>query len=206
VWIYWTATIETRLDLYPLTDCLRNRRRDNCLLDKTTGGQRAACYSCLNALYIIQADDQRISWVMFSNCIHQYSNILYKEVHINWQLKAEVGTPVQISIPRFQFQGSNPVAKFIVSDWGDKVNSGIGLSYRPARLYIGWRTVQQTYAGVNYILQSGTMNLATGATSTGNKLAHAWFCLIIIAKKRTVYNCYYFGSTIELTSVYTFLK
>jgi hypothetical protein len=26
-----------------------------------------------------------------------------------------------------------PVAKFIVSDWGNKVNSGIGLSYRPAR-------------------------------------------------------------------------
>ncbi len=25
-----------------------------------------------------------------------------------------------------------PVAKIIVPDWGDKVNSGIGLSYRPA--------------------------------------------------------------------------
>ncbi len=27
------------------------------------------------------------------------------------------------------------VAKFIVSDWGDKVGSGIGFSYRPARLH-----------------------------------------------------------------------
>ncbi len=27
------------------------------------------------------------------------------------------------------------VAKFIVNDWGDKVNSGVGLSYRPARLH-----------------------------------------------------------------------
>jgi hypothetical protein len=27
------------------------------------------------------------------------------------------------------------VAKFIVSDWGDKVNSGTWLSYRPARLH-----------------------------------------------------------------------
>ncbi len=30
-----------------------------------------------------------------------------------------------------------PVAKFIVPDWTDKVDSGIGLSYRPARLHIG---------------------------------------------------------------------
>jgi hypothetical protein len=29
------------------------------------------------------------------------------------------------------------VAKFIVPDWGDKVNSGIRLSYRPPG-YIGW--------------------------------------------------------------------
>jgi hypothetical protein len=28
-----------------------------------------------------------------------------------------------------------PVAKFIVSVWRDKVNSGIGLSYRPAKLH-----------------------------------------------------------------------
>jgi hypothetical protein len=28
-----------------------------------------------------------------------------------------------------------PVAKFIVPDWGDKVDSGIGLSYRPARIH-----------------------------------------------------------------------
>ncbi len=34
-----------------------------------------------------------------------------------------------------------PVAKFIVPDWGDKVDSGIGLSYLPAtaRLPIGWQ-------------------------------------------------------------------
>jgi hypothetical protein len=27
----------------------------------------------------------------------------------------------------------NSVAKFIVPDWGDKLNSGLGLSYRPSR-------------------------------------------------------------------------
>jgi hypothetical protein len=30
---------------------------------------------------------------------------------------------------------SYTVVKFIVPDWGDKVNSGIGLSCRPARLH-----------------------------------------------------------------------
>jgi hypothetical protein len=30
---------------------------------------------------------------------------------------------------------ANPVAKFLVPDWEDKVNSGIGLSCRPARLH-----------------------------------------------------------------------
>jgi hypothetical protein len=29
----------------------------------------------------------------------------------------------------------NPVAKFIVPDWGDKVDSGIGLSYGAAKLH-----------------------------------------------------------------------
>jgi hypothetical protein len=47
----------------------------------------------------------------------------------------------------------NLVAKFIVPDWGDKVDSGIGLSYRPARLY-------RLTTGVNCIPRSGTMNLA----------------------------------------------
>jgi hypothetical protein len=51
-----------------------------------------------------------------------------------------------------------PVAKFIVSHWDDKVNSGIGWSYRPAM--IGWQAGMTTlYAGDNYILQSGTKNL-----------------------------------------------
>jgi hypothetical protein len=38
------------------------------------------------------------------------------------------------------------VAEFIVPDWGDKVNSGIGLSYRPAG-----GPVRQPYGGVDYI-------------------------------------------------------
>jgi hypothetical protein len=53
-----------------------------------------------------------------------------------------------------------PVAKFIVPDWGDKVDSGIGLSYRPAKLHMVGRPVQQPYARVNYVPHSGNMNLA----------------------------------------------
>ncbi len=44
----------------------------------------------------------------------------------------------------------SPVAKFIVPDWEYKVNSGIGLSYQPSGP-----------PGDNYILQSGTKNLAS---------------------------------------------
>ena len=62
---------------------------------------------------------------------------------------------------------AGPVAEFIVPDWGDKVNSGIGLSYRPARLH-RQRPVRQPYAGVDYIPQSGIMNSASGKQGEGN--------------------------------------
>ncbi len=50
-------------------------------------------------------------------------------------------------------QGSRPVAKFIVPDRGDKINSGIRLSYRPAKLRTVHRLAskydnhRQPYAG-----------------------------------------------------------
>ena len=56
----------------------------------------------------------------------------------------------------------SPVAKFLVPDWGIYVvDNGIGLSYWPTRLH--WLPGQYTkpYARVDYILQSGTENLAT---------------------------------------------
>jgi hypothetical protein len=47
-----------------------------------------------------------------------------------------------------------PVAKFLVLDWGNTVDSDIGMSYRPARLY---RLAGRYYiARVDYIPQSGT--------------------------------------------------
>jgi hypothetical protein len=51
----------------------------------------------------------------------------------------------------------NPVAEFKDPDWGDKVNSGIGLglSYLPARLHGLTGRYEKPYAGVNFIPQSG---------------------------------------------------
>ncbi len=44
----------------------------------------------------------------------------------------------QLRLPRARCASTeNAVAKFIVPDWG--VDSGIGLSHRPARQHIGWR-------------------------------------------------------------------
>jgi hypothetical protein len=40
-----------------------------------------------------------------------------------------------------------PVAFFIVPDWGDKVDSGIGMSYRHARLHIPLFGYQLKVAG-----------------------------------------------------------
>ncbi len=76
----------------------------------------------------------------------------------------KVSSPV-IALCVYQVGSSSnmhsPVAEFIVPDWGDKVNTGIGLSYRPTRLHRLCGPVCQPYAGVDYIPQSGTMNLAS---------------------------------------------
>jgi hypothetical protein len=61
---------------------------------------------------------------------------------------------------------SAPVAKFLVPERGDIVDSGIGLLPRPARLHtqaVG--PERQPYTGVDYIPQSGTKNLASGIGS-----------------------------------------
>jgi hypothetical protein len=47
---------------------------------------------------------------------------------------------------------TRPVAKFIVSELGDKVDSGIGLSYRSASLCnLAAGRVRQPYARVDFI-------------------------------------------------------
>ncbi len=58
---------------------------------------------------------------------------------------------------------SAPVAKFLVPERGDIVDSGIGLLPRPAGLHTqAGGPVRQPYAGVDYIPQSGTKKLASG--------------------------------------------
>jgi hypothetical protein len=56
-----------------------------------------------------------------------------------------------------------PVAKFLVPEWGDTVDSGIGLLHRPARPHTqAGGPVRQPCAGIDFIPQSGTKNLASG--------------------------------------------
>jgi hypothetical protein len=47
---------------------------------------------------------------------------------------------------------------FLVPDWDDIVDSGIGLSYRPARIHKAGGPVRQPYAKVDFIPQSRTGN------------------------------------------------
>ncbi len=42
------------------------------------------------------------------------------------------------SIHVYEHICTHKVAKFIVPDWGDKVDSGIGLSFRPATARLHW--------------------------------------------------------------------
>ncbi len=60
--------------------------------------------------------------------------------------------------------------RFLVPDWGDKVDSGIGLSYRPAKLN-RLAARYDTLCRSQLYPHSGTMNLATGAD--GQKLSYA---------------------------------
>ncbi len=66
-------------------------------------------------------------------------------------------------------------AKFLVPDWGDKV-SGIGLSYRPARLHrLEWWARTTTLCRSQLCPQSGTMNLATAFKRlTQSGFLHFW--------------------------------
>jgi hypothetical protein len=61
-----------------------------------------------------------------------------------------------------RLQNPLPAAKFIVPDWGDKVDSGIGLLFRgPARLHRLAGRYDNPMQKSTISPQSGTMNLAT---------------------------------------------
>jgi hypothetical protein len=64
-------------------------------------------------------------------------------------------------------------AKFIVSDWGNNVDSGIGLSYRPARKHWFAGRYDNPMPEPTIFRQSGTMNLAT------DELNHSFFSFCI---------------------------
>jgi hypothetical protein len=56
---------------------------------------------------------------------------------------------------------TKPEAEFIVPDWGDKVNYGIGLSYRPAKLHRLAGRHDNPMPVSTLSPQLGTMNSAT---------------------------------------------
>ncbi len=51
------------------------------------------------------------------------------------RIKWTLGGQVEERIPFEDISTFNPVARILVPDWGDRFDSGIGLSYRPARLH-----------------------------------------------------------------------
>ncbi len=53
-------------------------------------------------------------------------------------------------------------AQFLVPDWRDKVDYGIGLSYRPAKLHRLAGRYDNPMLDLTLYPQSGTKNLATG--------------------------------------------
>ncbi len=58
------------------------------------------------------------------------------------------------------------IAKFIVSYWRDKVDNGIGLSYRPANLYSQTSRYGNPLPQATFPPQSGTMNFVSGSYLT----------------------------------------
>jgi hypothetical protein len=63
----------------------------------------------------------------FSALIFKYMDDLQEVLYVRRQLRERCGLRNE--------KRKKPEAKFIVPDWGNQVDSDIGLSYRPARLY-----------------------------------------------------------------------
>jgi hypothetical protein len=66
------------------------------------------------------------------------------------ELKGRTHTKTTLKSP---FSSGKSNSQIIVSDWGDKVDSGIGLSYRPARLHRLAGLYDNPYTGFNFTPQ-----------------------------------------------------
>ncbi len=83
-------------------------------------------------------------------------------------MNVEIGTEAAL------FPEKEYISGIFLAVWlGNKVDSRIGLSYRPARLHRLTRPVRQPYAGVNFFPHSGTKNLpielSTPTTANANE-------------------------------------
>jgi hypothetical protein len=74
------------------------------------------------------------------------------------------------------------VAKFIVPHWGGKSQlwHRVVVPARQATITQAGGPVRQPYAGVNYILHTGTLNLATGSSLSLVMLGRGCSLLIIL--------------------------
>jgi hypothetical protein len=84
-----------------------------------------------------------------------------------WLADAAIRLGGRYSLPtvgvRFPvYISSSAEAKFLVHNWGDIVNSGIGLSYQPACLCSLAGRYDNPMSETTISPQSGTTNLATG--------------------------------------------
>ncbi len=64
----------------------------------------------------------------------------------------------------------SPVAKFLVPDWENIVDSGIGLSDRPARLHRLPGQYDNPMTESTICSQSGTKNLASDPTTSKSRI------------------------------------
>ncbi len=88
-----------------------------------------------NNLDILNLSRKKITFCLKSVKFIKYMHITQEKMLSSGQVPRTL--PLSLYIPLL-WQHNTTVAKFIVLDWGDKVDSGIGLSYRPAAGSIGW--------------------------------------------------------------------
>jgi hypothetical protein len=79
-----------------------------------------------------------ISFTNYRTCIINNSllNIWFEAFFTDFSTYLKMTSKIYLRSPNYRtFVTSTTAAEFLVPDWGDKVNSGIGFSYRPAGLH-----------------------------------------------------------------------
>ncbi len=118
-----------------------------------------------NNLDILNLSRKKITFCLKSVKYIKYMHITQKKMLSSGQVPRTLPS-FSLYIPRL-WQHNITEAKFIVPDGGDKVDSGIGFSFRPARLHrlaLAGRYTTTLCRSQLYRPQKGTMNLAIAHT------------------------------------------